>query len=118
MPLLSGLGRGVLCTGKLNFANKPELKDQLHNPYASKLFEHEIYGDCIWFYVKTNAWLYEMLRPEFVMTYKTPLSPDAYSAFGAHNRHIHNREVKHLLKSDVVMKDDVDCLNTQPYITG
>lgn len=37
---------------------------------------------------------YNLLRPELVRQYKTPLSSDAYSAFGNIDRKIHNEEVK------------------------
>jgi hypothetical protein len=42
--------------------------------------------------------LYEFLRPEFVSSYKTPLSPDAFSLFGKHDHKIHVKEVKEAYK--------------------
>lgn len=38
------------------------------------------------------------LRPEFVRKYDVPLSPDAFTEIGEHDKHIHNQEVKEATK--------------------
>lgn len=39
--------------------------------------------------------LYNLFRREFMMkVYRKPLSPDAFSGFGIHDRHVHNAEVR------------------------
>jgi len=41
---------------------------------------------------KPGSHLYRLFRPEFVQTYSKPLSSDAYSSFGSHNKQEHNIE--------------------------
>src|SRR5690242_19435780 len=41
-----------------------------------------------------RGFLYQLLRPEFVLKYRTPLSSDAFSGFGTTDNQIHNREVR------------------------
>eukprot|EP01091_Cochliopodium_minus_P008798 TRINITY_DN2050_c0_g2_i9.p1 TRINITY_DN2050_c0_g2~~TRINITY_DN2050_c0_g2_i9.p1 ORF type:complete len:1349 (-),score=401.15 TRINITY_DN2050_c0_g2_i9:136-4182(-) len=50
---------------------------------------------------KKSQWqktLYQLLRPEFVQKWKTPLSPDAYSRMGIHDNKVHKAEVKEAFK--------------------
>lgn len=52
-----------------------------------------------------TCYLYRQLRPELLQAYSVPLSSDAYSPFGIHERHIHNAEVKqatHFLFSEII----------------
>eukprot|EP00727_Mastigamoeba_balamuthi_P001851 m51a1_g11663 hypothetical protein (1053) ;mRNA; r:493-4759 len=52
-----------------------------------------------------NTFLYQLMRPEFVRTYKKPLSPDAFSKFGDHDAREHDDEVReatrYLLEQEV-----------------
>ena len=41
-----------------------------------------------------TGYLYQLFRPEFVLKYPVPLSSDACSQFGYHDRRMHNDEVK------------------------
>ena len=41
-----------------------------------------------------TCYLYRQLRPELLQAYSHPLSSDAYSPFGSHERHAHETEVK------------------------
>jgi hypothetical protein len=42
---------------------------------------------------------YQKLRPEFVRSYKTPLSSDAFCRFGHLGKEIHNRDVRTDMKN-------------------
>ena len=89
-----GLGRGVLCAPKLKMAGVAvDVETKLLNLRATRLFERNVFGDCIWFAIPKGEFLYEMMRPEFVKKYKIALSSDAFSGFGAHDAQIHNQEV-------------------------
>ena len=41
-----------------------------------------------------STFLYKLFRPEFVKNYKIPLSSDAFSPFGYHNKQEHDQEVR------------------------
>jgi hypothetical protein len=43
--------------------------------------------------IRRGEHLYALFRPEFVMSYPSPLSSDAYTFFGAIDREQHNPEV-------------------------
>lgn len=43
--------------------------------------------------ISRRAHLYNCLRPEFVKRYYTPLSPDAFSPMGAHNKSEHDEDI-------------------------
>ncbi len=54
----------------------------------------EVLGDAVYILHTRGRHLYAQLRPEFVLTCPLPLSSDAYSGFGMHDRAIHNAEVR------------------------
>eukprot|EP01119_Soliformovum_irregulare_P020731 TRINITY_DN6771_c0_g1_i1.p1 TRINITY_DN6771_c0_g1~~TRINITY_DN6771_c0_g1_i1.p1 ORF type:complete len:1301 (+),score=414.07 TRINITY_DN6771_c0_g1_i1:81-3983(+) len=55
-----------------------------------RMFPPELPGEGI----SKRCILYNLLRPEFVGKYPIPLSSDALSGFGRHDKDIHNEEVK------------------------
>ena len=68
-----------------------------------------------------RTWMYKLFRPEFVKTYKIPLSSDGCSKFGAHNSKEHNNELfeatKYLLETVVptFAKELENMYNTQNH---
>lgn len=64
-----------------------------HSLVHSLVTGTDIKGDAIVVYSTQGHHLFNMLRPEHVRTSPAPLSSDAFTGFGLHDRMIHNPEV-------------------------
>jgi len=91
----SGIGSGLVVFRSIHLPDGKEAADfpDIVNVAASKLFNTMVLGPCVWIDRPKGEFLYKMLRPEFVASYKTALSSDAFSAFGRHGHVEHNAEV-------------------------
>jgi Clustered mitochondria/Translation initiation factor eIF3 subunit 135 len=63
------------------------------NARASQLVRQRVCGHALLLHRPQGGHLYQMLRPEFVKRFRTPLSSDAFTGFGRHNSDEHNSEV-------------------------
>lgn len=54
----------------------------------------DLYSTSYWYvFYLSDTWKFSLQRPEFVGSYRRPLSSDAFSKFGQHDKEIHNKEV-------------------------
>jgi hypothetical protein len=108
----------VLGEGSLFYEDKGEL-----NPIASALAGFKVKGAAYLIYGSERRFLFYLLRPELVSQYKSPLSPDAFSGFGAHDEHYreHNAEVTeatNFLRHTVLTQFSEDLKSNKIYVTS